>query len=357
MSLSVILPNFNHARWLPRALSALVQQSCQPDQIIVVDDGSTDDSVEIIQKFKKQYAFIELDQHATNQGAEAAVKTALEHATGDLLLFAAADDFVLPGLLAQGASALRDNPEAAFFCSEVALVDSHDKIIGFRPIITPRKTPGYVSPNEVRRAIRRSDGWFIGTSVIYRHGRLAEIGYFDSSLGTLQDAMATRLLAFRHGFYFSPEVLATWRVIPDSLSVVASLSLSDNEQLLSKSKNWITTHFPADVKSEYPGLFERRLRFNFARARLVWRGARRNTDAIADILKFGRFDRLMLRLASYLPIGSSPIILVWVTLRARPYAFSHIVAYACRRIVANRSRRARLTRLIEARQSDPRPAA
>lgn len=347
MSVSVILPNYNHARWLAGALNALVCQAPEPAEIIVVDDGSTDNSVPIIEAFQKQFPFIRLIRHEVNKGVEAAVKTALEVTEGEFLLFAAADDFVLPGLFARALPALREFPEAAFFCSEVVLVDEASDIIGFRPIMIPCSTAGYISPSEVRQKIQSSDNWFIGTSVIYRRTRLAEIGFFDSSLATLQDAMATRLMAFRHGFYFAPEVLSTWRVIRDSLSIRSSLSVTDNEQLLDKAKLWIREHFPADIKSEYASLFDRRLRFNFARSRLFWRDSHTDVQMIADIFKWGAFDRFILGLASRLPYLSSTAILGWVTLRVRPYALRTMLSSWWRSVTVNRRRCTQLKPLLQ----------
>src|SRR6185312_4018374 len=160
----------------------------QPEEIIVVDDASTDESISIIESFLAKYPFIRLIRHEKNLGAELAVKNGLAQCRGDFILFAAADDFVLPGLFAASVPALRQHANAAFFCSEVALTDENDDIIGFRPVTLPRTAAGYMSPADVRAAIRDSDNWFVGASVVYRRSHLAQIGYFDSSLRTLQDA-------------------------------------------------------------------------------------------------------------------------------------------------------------------------
>ena len=355
-SISVILPNFNHAHLLPYALSALVQQNPPPGEILVVDDASTDNSVAVIESFQRRHRFIRLIRHEVNKGVEAAVRNALHQTKADYLLFAAADDFVLPGLFARAISALDECPEAAFFCAEVALVDEGDKVIAFRPPMIPRVTAGYMSPSDVRRAMRASDNWFVGTSIVYRHSRLAEIGYFDQSLATLQDAMATRLLAFRHGFYFVPEVLATWRVSFKSLSGRASLSLSDNERMLAKAQTWIAANFPVDVKIGYAELFDRRLRFNFARARLVWRHVQPDINSIADVLKWRSFDRAVLRLASKIPLVSSQVILAWMTIRVRPFALKELAIYFWRGSTMNRKRRGELAKIIQSRRIEDTPA-
>ena len=117
MPLSVILPNFNHGDLIARALHALLNQTPSASEIIVVDDGSTDDSVAVIEGLARQHSSIRLIRNTTNQGIVASVKTALAVATGEYLLFAASDDYVLPGLFAHALAGLTTDPRAAFFCS------------------------------------------------------------------------------------------------------------------------------------------------------------------------------------------------------------------------------------------------
>src|SRR5580698_1410745 len=124
MPLSVVLPNFNHGKLISRALRALLAQRPQAKEIIVVDDGSTDDSVSIIEEFQRHHDSIRLIRNETNQGIIAAVRSALDVATGEYLFLASSDDFVLPGLFSGALAGLSENPTAAFFCACVALVDT-----------------------------------------------------------------------------------------------------------------------------------------------------------------------------------------------------------------------------------------
>src|SRR5262245_54288797 len=121
----------------------------------------------------------ERDGNETNKGVLAGVHTGRAAATGRYLLFAAADDLVLPGLYRTAVAALDAQPEAALFCTGTVLIDTDDTILGFRPVTPPRDTAGYVTPGDVRREIRRTDNWFIGSSVVYRRAHLQALGYFD----------------------------------------------------------------------------------------------------------------------------------------------------------------------------------
>ena len=320
MPLSVILPNFNHGAVIARALKALLSQTPSAKEIIVVDDGSTDDSVAIVEDFQRRHKTVRLIRNETNRGIIASVKSALEAASGEYLLFAASDDFVLPGLFSHASEALTAYPNAAFFCAGVALLDSEDKVLGVRPVTVPKRGRGYLSPADVRRVIRKTDFWVLGTATVYRRRLLAEIGYFDGRLGSLGDVLANRLLAFRHGFYFDPAVLAAYNKDPMSFSARSALSVEDSRRFLAAASSWINENLPEDVQEDHSRLFDRRMRFGLARLWVIWRRGKLNADAMADILDFGAFDRAVLRTIASAPAGSSMLALGWMTLRTPPFS-------------------------------------
>ena len=318
--LSVILPNYNNGNLIARALLALLNQTPAAQEIIVVDDGSTDNSVAVIEALQRRHLAIKLIRNETNRGIIASVKNALAVATGEYLLFAASDDFVFPGLFAHAFAALRAYPQSAYFCAGVALLDANGRLIGLRPVTVPRRGRGYLSPTDVRRVIRRSDFWVLGTATVYRRNMLAEIGYFDARLGSLGDVLANRLLAFKHGFYFDPDVLASYNKDPMSFSARNALSVSECRQMLDGASAWIAANLPADVRSEHTRLFDRRMRFGLARLWVIWRKTRLDADAMADILNFGVFDRAVLRALAHFPLGSSFLALGWMTIRVPPFS-------------------------------------
>jgi glycosyltransferase involved in cell wall biosynthesis len=320
MPLSVILPNFNDGDLIARALNALLDQTPSASEIIVVDDGSTDDSVAVIEGLQRQHTSIRLIRNTTNQGIVASVKTALAVAAGEYLLFASSDDYVLPGLFAHALAGLSAAPSAAFFCSGVALVNANNRVIGIRPVTAPQRGRGYLSPADVRRVIRGTDFWALGTSTVYRRRLLADIGYFDARLGSLGDALANRLLAFQHGFYFDPAVLAAYNKDPMSFSGRSALSVDDSRRLLAAAASWIAENLPADVRDEHGPLFDRRMRFAFARLWVIWGNGHIKTNEIADLLNFGPFDRAILKALARLPVGASFFALGWMTLRMRPFS-------------------------------------
>jgi glycosyltransferase involved in cell wall biosynthesis len=302
-----------------------VAQAGPSTEIVLIDDGSTDNSATVIADFCRGHDCIRLIRHDANRGPLAAVQTGIAAARGELLLFAAADDFVLPGLLERAESALRDHPEAAFFCSEVAVVDRAHQVVGYRPIVPPRFTSGYVSPAAMRTEIQRTDNWFCGPSVVYRRRLLAEIGYFDETLGSLCDGLAQRLLAFRHGFYFAAEILAVWTVDPQSLSAQTSLSATESHRVIDAGTRWIGAHFPADVRDNYRSVFGRRLRFNMARQRLLGEDGRHSADGVCELLDWGPRARRLTRLLHQVPLVGNVLVLALITMHTRPMSIAALV--------------------------------
>lgn len=337
-SISVVLPNYNHAAKISRALTALLSQSLAPFEIIVVDDCSTDESVEIIKRFQAKSDLVKLIQHSSNRGVPAALNTGLKAAKGELVYFAASDDFTFPDLFAKAANALETHPQAAFFCSHVALINTKGELFGIRPIVPPSLRSDYITAQAVNKCIRASDNWATGPSVIYRHSLLSSMHGFDEELGSFCDGFLVRLLAIRHGFYFSDELLSVWEVNPYSYSSLSAMSPVDSTRQISIASDRVRLTFPHEVRDWYADLLDRRLRFNISR-RWVLLPESLSVDSICAIANFRWFDRAVLAVLSKLGVFTRSLSVLWLALRLRPMAASAIVKGAY--VAVSRSRRYR----------------
>ena len=92
--ISVIVPIYNAEKYLAKCLESLIYQSHTALQIILVNDGSTDQSLTIAEQYAQQDARIQVYSHPTNQGQSAARNLGLMHATGEFISFVDADDYV-----------------------------------------------------------------------------------------------------------------------------------------------------------------------------------------------------------------------------------------------------------------------
>jgi glycosyltransferase involved in cell wall biosynthesis len=104
---SVIIPVYNGELYLAEALDSVLAQDYRPIEVIVVDDGSTDNTAEVARKYSQVHYL-----HQTNQGPPAARNTGLSHCKGDLIAFLDADDLWVSGKLSMQVSFLEAHPEA-----------------------------------------------------------------------------------------------------------------------------------------------------------------------------------------------------------------------------------------------------
>ncbi|MFT6287271.1 MAG: glycosyltransferase involved in cell wall biosynthesis [Alcanivorax sp.] len=104
--ISVIVPVYNDGKYIGEAIESVLSQSINPFEIIVVDDGSTDDSAATARRFSNRVRLI----RQTNRGAAAARNTGISAATGNYLGFLDADDLWLPNKLELQIAAMELNP-------------------------------------------------------------------------------------------------------------------------------------------------------------------------------------------------------------------------------------------------------
>ena len=114
VSFSVLIPNYNHAAYLPECLDSVVSQSRQPDAIHVIDDASTDRSVEVIRSYLRRFPHIHLVQKAKNCGQNANVNEFLPRLQGSHVFILAADDYLLPGAIEMAHAMLQSTRTPGF---------------------------------------------------------------------------------------------------------------------------------------------------------------------------------------------------------------------------------------------------
>jgi len=124
-TISVVMPTYNHARFLARALDSLVAQTRLPDELVAVDDGSSDDSVEALRAFARGAPFAVTLVRQANAGAHVALNRGMALARGEVLALMNSDDAYVPERLSRLGGALDDAHALAF--SGVALVDDDDR--------------------------------------------------------------------------------------------------------------------------------------------------------------------------------------------------------------------------------------
>ena len=110
---SVIVPSYNLGRFLPETLQSLVNQSYSDWECIIVDNGSTDNSLELASEFVSSDSRFRLEDMKTNAGVAAARNRGIELAVGEYLLFLDADDLLATHYMGDAVAALDADPSLA----------------------------------------------------------------------------------------------------------------------------------------------------------------------------------------------------------------------------------------------------
>ena len=189
-TLSVLLANYNHGRFIGEALAAILSQSRPADEIVVADDASTDDSVDIINGFRERHPEIRLIRNEKNGGVVNNCNVLLRAATGRYLVFAAADDRVLPNFFSTALAAFEQYP-AAGLVSGISKVMSEDGTdLGEFHRLTWVRDVLWMPPGAAQLMLKRYGSWFMGNATVYRRESLLAVGPFREQLGAFCDGFA-----------------------------------------------------------------------------------------------------------------------------------------------------------------------
>jgi glycosyltransferase involved in cell wall biosynthesis len=224
-TVAVVLCNYNHARYLPESLGHIYGQTRPADQVVVIDDGSTDDSWDVIQKFAPDHPNLEAHANVRNLGLEASIARALQLIHCDYLVWAAADDRLLPPFLERNMAVLARYPAAALSFSEVVVLkgDSEEVDRFATNPAAPRifdlsDLPEYLSRDQLRNRMKRSYLPIASNTAVIRVDALRAFGGFPAGLRWFADSFACTALAMRQGACVLAQPLALIRSRPESYS-------------------------------------------------------------------------------------------------------------------------------------------
>jgi glycosyltransferase involved in cell wall biosynthesis len=218
-TVSVVIPVFNCARYVGSAIESVLRQSFKPAEIIVVDDGSTDQSPEIIKSYPVSYV------RKANGGPSSARNVGIRSCQGDYVAFLDADDVWLDGKLKTQVKALQRFPEAAFSFSTIWHFDDGKDTEPTQPYYS-RELSKWISTRKT------SDGSVFGNvyevllssncvdtcSVVAKRHALMEAGLFDESLTVGEDHELWLRLGRKHPAVFMLNPTSRYRVHSASLT-------------------------------------------------------------------------------------------------------------------------------------------
>ncbi len=205
---SVVMPSYNHARFIGEAIESVRAQSLPDLELIIVDDASTDDSPRIIRALERRDRRIRSFFHGANIGISRTINEGMDVAAGTFVGTLASDDAWRPTKLERQLAILEENPEAVVWC-EGEVVDADGRLTGmsFTQLLRAETRPksGYIFEELLR------GNYIFGSSRCVRRNSLAGIRRRED-LKYLNDYQFHIDLARRFPYRFIEEPLALYRL-------------------------------------------------------------------------------------------------------------------------------------------------
>ena len=202
--ISVIIPSYNYGRFLAEAVDSVLNQSRTADSIILVNDGSTDDTEDICRLYQLKHPnLIQIISHSENKGIIFTFNEAVNHATGDYICFLGADNIMETNYIASCASILDSDPRVAIAYTDFILFGENAQEVynSFKqewrkpeqengwPICFPEFS------EETSLAILRDTNFIHGSSMYRKQAFLDVGGYKDTDDGPEDHNLFLRMLS------------------------------------------------------------------------------------------------------------------------------------------------------------------
>jgi glycosyltransferase involved in cell wall biosynthesis len=242
-SVSIIIPCHNQGHFLSEAIESAIDQDYGLKEIIVVNDGSSDDTREVVQRFLPVIKYIEQE----NSGVSGARNAAIKLSSSDYVAFLDSDDILLPGSVARRVAYLDNHPDVAMVCSDV-IIFNDSLILGSRSKLWDKpKTPENFRWETVDYNATIS-------SAMVRRSCFDNVGFFEESIKTSEDWLMFVKLSLHFNMAYLEEPLTKYRLHTSNITKKIGLDNVGHRAAISQVVN-------APFFHEYPAHFRAQLLF------------------------------------------------------------------------------------------------
>ncbi|HAP51949.1 MAG TPA: glycosyl transferase [Marinobacter adhaerens] len=219
--ISVITPTYNRARFLPAAVASVLSQTFGDFELIIVDDGSEDNTPDVLKPFladrRVRYVYQE------NQGQSHARNLALKQATGDFIAFLDSDDVWARDKLEKQLAVFRANSEVDIVHGDEATINEQGSVVSLQNM---RRYSGRIT-----RYLLADNSVSITTALVRRRC-FDEMGGFDTSVGVADDYELWLRFSARYCYQYEPGIVASYRVMADQISSDKRRRYAANERII-----------------------------------------------------------------------------------------------------------------------------
>ena len=204
-SIAVVIPNRDDSAHLKKCLDSVLNQIVLPDQIIFVDDQSTDDSLEVVRAALIDVHCATIVSNPICLGTMGALNEGLKYVVSDYVLFLSSNDYVGNGIFERAKTCIATAGSPGVWSAMVQTVDELGQNLHLYPSPVVALSDVFLTPDQCIRLAMTTGHWFTGTTLIYHRETLQKISGFNIAYQGLADLLAAPTVASIKGPSFSPE--------------------------------------------------------------------------------------------------------------------------------------------------------
>ncbi len=201
-TVSVIIPNYNYEAFIEKTIDSVLSQTYEAIEVVVVDDGSRDNSLEVLRKYGEKIKVVS----QSNQGVSTARNKGVSESKGEYLAFLDADDLWLPSKLQREMERFFERPDFGLVHCSVSYIDPQGQIIGENR----NGNEGWLASDIL--TLRRGAVIGAGSTSVVRRSVFDEVDGFDSRLSTSADWEFCYRVASKYCIGFVDEPLVQYRM-------------------------------------------------------------------------------------------------------------------------------------------------
>ncbi len=238
---SIVTPSYNQGRFLEEAIRSVLLQGYPDLELIIIDGGSTDESIEVLKKYERWLAYW-VSEH--DRGQSHAINKGLERSTGELFNWQNADDVLTPNSLATMAEVMVQYPEVSYAHGYRIVVDADSKVLYDTKHVLGGKI-AFVP--ELTSSISNLKGG-VQLGCLMRRNLVVAVGGIDENLHYLMDRDVTLRLALRQPPIYVPLPVIFWRAHPEAKTLTWNATRA-KERLIMARKIFEFHDLPASIYS------------------------------------------------------------------------------------------------------------
>jgi len=203
---SVIIPTYNRAAMLDDAVSSVLAQTYQNFEILISDDGSTDNTQEVVKKFDERVNYL----YSNHSGIPAIVRNkAIIEASGEYIAFLDSDDLWLPDKLELQVEVFENDSTIGLVCSNAFIIDNFSGQTHNYYLEQGQGQSGYIFIELLK------NNFIVTSTVVVRRASLDQAGYFSADLRGCEDYNLWLRIAHKWRILYVEKPLACYRNLPD----------------------------------------------------------------------------------------------------------------------------------------------